>query len=68
MIWLPVLMVLIGDFLIVRKNRMGFFIWILVDGYFSFLNLLECDYVQATVFLLYVIMGGYGLHVWKKGG
>jgi len=65
--WFFVFMVLIGDFLIVSKNRIGFLIWILVDGYFSFVNLIDCDYVQATVFGLYVIMGVYGFYVWKKG-
>jgi hypothetical protein len=66
--WFLVLMVLIGDYLVVQKKRSGFLIWILVDGYFTFNNLFECDYAQAAVFGLYVIMGFYGLSAWKSGG
>lgn len=68
MSWLLVLMVLIGDFLIVKKNRIGFYIWIFVDGFFSFSNFLNADYIQSSIFGLYVIMGIYGLYAWKSGG
>lgn len=61
-------MVLIGDYLVVKKNRIGFLIWIIVDGYFSLSNLFEMDYIQSSIFGMYVIMGIYGLYSWKSGG
>lgn len=66
--WMFVLMVLIGDYLVVKKNRIGFLIWIIVDGYFSLSNLFEMDYIQSSIFGMYVIMGIYGLYSWKSGG
>lgn len=65
--WFLVLMVLVGDYLVVRKNRNGFLIWILVDGFFSFQNFFESDYVQSSIFALYALMGFYGYFAWKSG-
>ena len=61
-------MVLIGDYLIVKKNRIGFIIWIIADGYFSLSNFFDMDYVEASIFGMYVVMGIYGLYSWKSGG
>ncbi len=64
MTWIMVLMVLIGDILIIEKMYHGFYIWVFVDGYFAISNFVNKDYVQGTVFLLYAIMGLYGLYQW----
>ena len=66
--WIFVFLVLIGDFLIVKKNRIGFYLWIVVDGYFSISNVLDGDYVEASIFGIYAIMGIYGLYLWKAEG
>jgi hypothetical protein len=66
--WIFVFLVLIGDLLIVKKNRIGFYLWIVVDGFFSFSNILEGDFVEASIFGIYAVMGFYGLYLWKPGG
>lgn len=64
--WIFVFLVLIGDYLVVKKIRFGFYLWVLVDGYFSICHFLQNDYVEASVFGLYAIMGLYGLYLWKS--
>ena len=63
--WMFVFMVLIGDYLIVKKNRIGFMIWMIVDGYFSLSNFFDMNYAEGSIFGLYVVMGMYGLFAWK---
>lgn len=64
--WIFVFLVLIGDLLIIKKNRIGFYIWIFVDGYFSIINIQINNFIEASIFGLYAIMGIYGLYIWKK--
>ena len=63
--WILVFLVLIGDVLIIRKNKIGFYLWIVVDGFFAFSNCLEGDYVEASIFGIYAIMGAYGVYLWE---
>ncbi len=62
--WIMVFFILIGDFLIIEKIREGFYLWVVVDGFFAVYNFYDKDYVQGTVFGLYAIMGLYGLYSW----
>lgn len=64
--WAFVFLVLIGDVLVVKKNRMGFFIWILVDGFFCFTNGCQGDWPEFSIFGMYALIGIYGAIAWKE--
>ena len=67
MTWILVALVLYGDILIVLKNRLGFYLWIIVDGFFCLVHLFHSEggYAESAVFGLYALMGVYGLIKWK---
>jgi len=64
--WLFVISVLLGDYLIIQKNRIGFLIWILGDGFFSISSLQEGRYEESAVFAFYSILGYVGFKRWGK--
>lgn len=63
--WLLVFLILIGDFLNIKKKWQGFIFWILVDGILSYENFRSENYVESVVFGLYVVFAIYGVAVWR---
>jgi hypothetical protein len=64
--WIFVLLVVIGDVFIVCKNRIGFIIWILCDGFFCLSSLNEGRLAETLVFGMYAILGIWGYLKWKN--
>ncbi len=66
MSWIFVALVVVADWLVINKNRNGFYIWLIVDGFFAVTNFFSSNYAESTTFFLYAIMGIYGLIHWEK--
>ncbi|PWU04926.1 MAG: hypothetical protein C5B43_04000 [Verrucomicrobia bacterium] len=62
--WIFVFLVLIGDYLIIKKNKVGFIIWLIVDGGLSISSFYESRLEEGVVFFIYAAMGVYGLKKW----
>lgn len=65
--YLFVIVVIIADILIVKKNYLGFYLWILVDGFFCINSIFENRIAEAFIFGFYSIIGVYGVRSWKSG-
>ena len=65
MTWAFIAIALVGNILIIRKNYLGFLLWVLVDSYFFGINAATGDFSQAAIFALYIIMAFYGLYTWS---
>lgn len=62
--WILIFMILLGDWLIIEKDRDGFYCWIFADGCLAFNNFFFRDYLHGIIFALYAFMGIYGLYSW----
>ena len=63
--WAMVALVIVGDLLIIQKNRGGFALWVLCDGFFCITSILEKMYPEALVFGIYAVLGLVGYQKWK---
>ena len=64
--WLFVAFVFLGDACIILKNRKGFIIWMICDGFFCVTSLIEKRYAESLIFGLYSILGIFGYIKWSK--
>lgn len=64
--WHFVAVVLFADILIVKKNYLGFYLWVVTDGFFAINSYLENRFAEAVIFGLYALIGIYGVRSWKK--
>ena len=59
-------MVLIGNWMIIKKNKWGFALWFFGDLAFALFNLSDKNYPSMVVFLVYAVMGIMGYLEWKN--
>ena len=64
--WLFVVFVILGDLMIIDKNRFGFVLWMICDGFFCINSCFEGLYPEATVFGIYAVLGILGFNKWQS--
>jgi hypothetical protein len=64
--WAAVILVLFADYLIIKKDRVGFVLWLLCDGFFCVNSGLKGNYPESVAFGMYAIMGIFGFTNWKS--
>jgi nicotinamide riboside transporter PnuC len=64
--YISVVFAVTGTILNAYKKRIGFYFWLLSNGYFVFFNFKSEIYFQAILFLIYTFLCFIGLYQWRK--
>lgn len=64
--WILVLLVIFGDWLVIKKDTRGFYIWMLVDGSFCISSAMASNWQEMVTFGSYALIAVYGTFSWKK--
>lgn len=57
---------ILGNFLVNKKNRLGFVIWCISNTYWIYLALTIKNYPQSIMFLVYSVLNVHGFIKWGK--
>ena len=63
-IWLFVFISLCGNFFIIKKNILGFYLWLIADIFLIFYNLNIQEFAQSTLYIIYTFFCIYGIFKW----
>jgi len=55
-----------GNFLVNRKNKLGFIIWCIANIYWIYLAIVMNNYPQAIMFLVYSGLNVHGFIKWTR--
>ena len=66
MSWIFIVLIVLGDVLVILKNRNGFLLWAICDGFFCVNSYLNLQYPESCAFGIYAIIGIFGFFMWKK--
>lgn len=60
-----VLLSLIGNILVIKKNWIGYVLWLITNSAWILYNIYLHVYSQAILFTVYNILALYGIYVWR---
>ncbi len=63
-IWFFVLISLCGNFFIIKKNILGFYLWLLADVFLIVHNFYIQEFAQSVLYIIYTIFCIYGILKW----
>ena len=64
LLWVCVLISLSGNFFIIKKNILGFYLWLIADLFLIFYNFHIHEIAQAVLYITYTIFCIYGIFKW----
>ncbi len=64
--WILVFFTLIGNYLNIKKQVSGFFIFLAVDSFYCYEHILKSEYDEAALFFVYAICAIYGAYSWLR--
>lgn len=66
LLWLIVVISLCGNFFIIKKRIIGFWLWIIADLFLIWYNFSIQETAQGTLYIIYTIFCLYGIKQWRK--
>jgi len=70
LMYLLIAICLIGQVLVTRHKRLGYFLWVIADGAWAFFNFSQWKVSgaieQGILWTLYFIISVWGYIIWKK--
>lgn len=66
LLWGIVFISLCGNFLIINKNIIGFWLWVFADLFLMWYNFYINEIAQGILYLIYIIFCFYGIYHWNK--
>ncbi len=63
--WLFVVLSLLGNVLVIKKNWLGYVLWLITNSAWILYNYYLGIYSQATLFTIYNILALYGIYAWR---
>lgn len=60
-----VLLSLIGNILVIKKNWIGYVLWLITNSAWILYNIYLQIYSQAVLFTIYNILALYGIYIWR---
>lgn len=64
LVWLVVIISLCGNIFIIKKNIIGFYLWILADIFLVFYNFSIHEIAQGVLYIIYTLFCIYGIKKW----
>ena len=64
LLWVCVLISLSGNFFIIKKNILGFYLWLIADLFLIFYNFHIHEIAQGVLNIIYTIFCIYGIFKW----
>ena len=64
LLWVCVLISLSGNFFIIKKNILGFYLWLIADLFLILYNFHIHEIAQAVLYITYTIFCIYGIFKW----
>lgn len=64
--WLFVILSLVGSYLNIRNNKYCFFFWLSCDSFFAYKHIMNREYDEALLFIIYGLFAIYGYSQWCK--
>lgn len=64
--WVLVVLALVGTVLNIQMERLGFLFWLVSNAGLSLINARRGELAQATLFLIYFGLAGWGWLAWAK--
>lgn len=65
LMYIAVVLSLVGNYLVIKKNPNGFIIWIITNLGWVFYDWYKEIYSQSILFIIYTIFALYGVYSWK---
>ena len=65
LLWLCVIISLSGNFFIIKKNILGFYLWLIADLFLIFYNFHIHEIAQGVLNITYTIFCLYGIKQWR---
>ena len=65
LLWLCVIISLSGNFFIIKKNILGFYLWLVADLFLMWYNFYIQETAQGVLYIIYTIFCIYGIFKWR---
>jgi len=70
LLYIPIIACLIGQILVTKHNRIGYFLWIIADGTLAIFNFSQYKVIgaieQGILWTMFFIISLWGFIIWKK--
>jgi nicotinamide riboside transporter PnuC len=66
LMWIVMAVALIGNILVIKKNRNGFMLWFVTNWLWVAYDLDKGAHAQAAMMLIYAGLAAWGWIAWKK--
>lgn len=63
--WVFVGLSLVGNILVIKKNWLGYVLWLITNSAWILYNIYLQVYSQAVLFTIYNILALYGIYIWR---